>query len=138
MARGKLLDPTKFGAVEDCSSRLDPRIAYIGAFQVNDFDLTSIYECLSFQARAQNRGVQHLAFPQNSLADHDGLTPLVPRRSQQLADWRTMPARMYASPNRQKNPLPYLRERLLRRVMRCFKASAFMFCLAAISATAAS
>ena len=52
MACGKLLDPTRFGPVKDCSSRLDPGIAHIAACQVNNFDLPSIYECLSFQARA--------------------------------------------------------------------------------------
>jgi hypothetical protein len=51
MACGKLLDPTKFGPLENCS-RLDPGIAHIGALQANNFDLTFIYDCLRFQARA--------------------------------------------------------------------------------------
>src|SRR5215475_8657094 len=48
MACGKLLDTTEFGSVEDCS-RLT---AEIGALQVNNFDLTFIYDCLRFYARA--------------------------------------------------------------------------------------
>ena len=47
MACGKLLDPTKFGPVEDCS-RLNPSIADISAFQANNFDMTFIYECVRF------------------------------------------------------------------------------------------
>src|SRR5436190_9133714 len=51
MACGKLLDPTKFGPVEDCS-RLNPGIADISAFQANNFDMTFIYERVRFHARA--------------------------------------------------------------------------------------
>jgi len=39
MACGKLLDPTKFGPVENCS-RLNSSIADISAFQANNFDMT--------------------------------------------------------------------------------------------------
>src|SRR4029434_10721841 len=55
MARGKVFNPTKFGPIEDCS-RLAPSIAYVRACQVNNFDVTSIYECLSFRARARTHG----------------------------------------------------------------------------------
>src|SRR5258707_7649347 len=41
MACGKLLDPTKFGPVEDCS-RLISGTADIAALQVNNFDMTFI------------------------------------------------------------------------------------------------
>jgi hypothetical protein len=51
MACGKLLDTAEFGSVEDCS-RFDSSTAEIGALQVNNFDLTFIYDCLRFHARA--------------------------------------------------------------------------------------
>jgi hypothetical protein len=55
MARGKLFNPTKFAPIENCS-RLAPNIAHVRACQVNNFDVTSIYDCLSFKARAGTRG----------------------------------------------------------------------------------
>src|SRR6266567_4838411 len=58
MACGKLLDTAEFGSVEDCS-RFDSSTAEIGALQVNNFDLTFIYDCLRFHARAGSRGHLH-------------------------------------------------------------------------------
>ena len=95
---------------------------------------------------ADAEALQHLTFSQDSLAGHNRPTPLAPRRSRLLAEL-LQPMRRACQRHKnkgvalmdRKNPLFYLRERfLLRRVMRCFRASAVMPCLAAISAIAES
>ena len=67
---------------------------------------------------ADAEALQHLTFSQDSLAGHNGPTPLAPRRSRLLADCYDRCRRACkrhknkgVALTHRKNPLPYLRER---------------------------